>query len=298
MKILNIGSLNLDYVYQVDHIVAPGETEAGKTRSIFPGGKGLNQSVALARAGAEVYHCGLIGSDGQFLLEICRENGVKTEYIHTIDGPSGHAVIQVDRTAQNSILLFGGANRCFTEAVVDEALSGCGKGDVLLLQNEINLLPYIVDRASEKGLRVVLNPSPFDETLREVDLGKVGMFLLNEVEGEQLTGVAKPEEILRELRRRFPQADIVLTLGRDGACYAGREGNFYQPAFPVEAVDTTAAGDTFTGYFLAAVTEGKTIPEALRLGARASSAAVTKAGAIPSVPWRQQVEELEKNEKE
>ena len=289
MRVLNMGSLNLDYVYTVDHIILPGETEATESRSIFLGGKGMNQSCALAKAGVEVYHAGLIGRDGNEFLEACREFGIHSEYIRTVDGPSGHTVIQIDKNAQNSILLFGGANQKFTKDYIDEVLSGFGAEDLLLLQNEINLLPYVVDRAYEKGMAIALNPSPFNEKLNDVDLGKVSLFLLNEVEGYQITGCTDPEEIMAKLLESYPKAKIVLTLGKDGAMYADAEQKVYQPIFPVKAVDTTAAGDTFTGYFLAGLTEGMPIPETLRMSAKASSIAVSREGAVPSIPYRSEI---------
>lgn len=295
MKVLNIGSMNLDYVYSVDHIIQPGETESTGGRNLFLGGKGINQSMALAKAGAEVYHGGLIGEDGQAFIDACKEYGVHSEYIRKIDAPTGHTIIQVDKNAQNSILLYGGANQMLTEDFVNEVLEGFGKDDILLLQNEVNMLPYIVDKAYEKGMQIALNPSPFNEKLKEVDMTKISIFLLNEVEGGQITGLVEPDEVLAKMREMFPHAKIVLTLGKDGAKYAEGEVVYHQPIFKVEAVDTTAAGDTFTGYFLAGLIEGMEIPEILEMSAKASSIAVTREGAVPSIPYRNEVMEALKN---
>lgn len=295
MKVLNIGSMNLDYVYSVDHIIQPGETESTGGRNLFLGGKGINQSMALAKAGAEVYHGGLIGEDGQAFIDACKEYGVNSEYIRKIDAPTGHTIIQVDKNAQNSILLYGGANQMLTAEFVDEVLEGFGKDDILLLQNEVNMLPYIVDKAYEKGMQIALNPSPFNEKLKEVDMTKISIFLLNEVEGGQITGLVEPEEVLAKMRELFPHAKIVLTLGKDGAKYAEGETVYHQPIFKVEAVDTTAAGDTFTGYFLAGLMEEMEIPEILEMSAKASSIAVTREGAVPSIPYRNEVMEALKN---
>ena len=165
MKVLNIGSMNLDLVYSVDHIVQPGETEASVSMNTFLGGKGMNQSVALAKAGVEVYQGGMIGEDGQPFLDACAEYGVRADFIRKVEGKSGHAVIQIDSSAQNCILLYGGANQMLTESYVDEVLEHFTAGDILLLQNEVNLLPYIVDKAYEKGMQIALNPSPFNEML-------------------------------------------------------------------------------------------------------------------------------------
>lgn len=289
MRVLNIGSLNVDYVYTVDHIILPGETEATGSRNIFLGGKGMNQSCALAKAGVEVYHGGLIGEDGRMFLDACKEYGVNSDFIRIVDGPSGHTVIQIDKNAQNSILLFGGANQKLTKEYVDEVLSHFTAQDILLLQNEVNLLPYIVDTAYEKGMQIALNPSPFNEKLNAVDMKKISIFILNEVEGFQLTGQKDPDAIIAKLRELFPHARIMLTLGKDGAVYADAQQQVFQPIFPVKAVDTTAAGDTFTGYFLAGLAEGLPMEQVLRISAKASSIAVTREGAVPSIPYRDEV---------
>ena len=289
MKVLNIGSMNLDLVYSVDHIVQPGETEASFALDTFLGGKGLNQSMALAKAGVEIYQGGMIGEDGQVFLDACAEYGVKADYIRTVPGKSGHAVIQRDKNAQNCILLYGGANQMLTEAYVDEVLSSFAAGDILLLQNEVNQMPYIVEKAYEKGMQIALNPSPFNEKLEAVDMAKISIFLMNEVEGHQITGLTDPDEIIAEMLRRFPKARIVLTLGKDGAVYADADQKHFQPIFKVQAVDTTAAGDTFTGYFLAGLLDGMPVPEILKMSTKASSIAVTRAGAVPSIPYRDEV---------
>ena len=289
MKVLNIGSLNLDHVYNVDHIVQPGETEATYELNIHLGGKGMNQSVALAKAGVTVYHGGMIGDDGQPFLDACKEFGVHADYIRQIDTKSGHAIIQIDKKAQNSILLYGGANQKLTAEYIDEVLADFSAEDILLLQNEVNMLPYIVDQAYAKGMQIALNPSPFNELLDAVDMSKISIFLLNEVEGFQITGLKDPDAIIGKLLDMYPHAKIVLTLGQDGAVYADQDQKHFQPIFKVQAVDTTAAGDTFTGYFLAGLCEGLSIPETLKLSAKASSIAVSRQGAVPSIPYREEV---------
>ncbi|MBQ9956216.1 MAG: ribokinase [Ruminococcus sp.] len=291
MKVLTIGSMNIDHVYSVDHIVQPGETLTTGGMNVFLGGKGINQSMALAKAGAEVYHSGMIGKDGTMFLEACKEYGVNSDYIRTIDVKTGHTIIQVDKNAQNCILLYGGANQCLTAEFVDEVLGNFEKGDILLLQNEVNLLPYIINKAYEKGMQIALNPSPFDDKLSECDLAKVSIFLLNEIEGGQISGQTEPDAILDKLQELYPEARIVLTLGKDGAVYAHKNERYTQPIFKVEAVDTTAAGDTFTGYFLAGIIDGMEIPDILKMSAKASSIAVTRAGAVQSIPYRKEVEE-------
>lgn len=289
MKVLNIGSMNLDHVYTVDHIVEPGETQSSTQLQLFLGGKGMNQSVALAKAGVEVYQGGMIGEDGSVFLDACQEYGIHADYIRTVDARTGHAIIQIDKNAQNCILLYGGANQSLTEAYVDEVISQFDSGDILLLQNEVNLLPYIVDRGYAQGMKIVLNPSPFDDKLKAVDMTKISLFLLNEIEGYQLTGCREPDAIIDSIRERFPHAAVVLTLGSDGAVYADQSCKHFQPIFPIKAVDTTAAGDTFTGYFIAGLAQGMEIPDILRMSAKASSIAVSRAGAVPSIPYRDEV---------
>lgn len=290
MKVLNIGSLNLDYVYSVPHIVGAGETLASRDMNIYPGGKGINQSIALAKAGADVYHCGMIGDDGTVFLDACKEYGVNSDYIKQTDTKTGHAIIQIDDNAQNCILIYGGANQQLTKEFIDDVIDKFDKGDILLLQNEVNDIAYIVDKAYEKGLTIALNPSPYNEKLDAVDMSKISIFLLNEVEGEQITGAKEPDEIIKSLLEYFPEARIVLTLGGDGAVYADKDTKITQPVFKVNAVDTTAAGDTFTGDFLAGIIEGMPVADILRMSAKASSIAVTRKGAIPSIPYRSETE--------
>ena len=295
MQVLNFGSLNVDYVYRVAHMMRPGETQQSYGMEVFAGGKGMNQSIAAARAGAQIYHAGMVGTDdGQFLLDICRENHVNTDFIRVIDGKSGHTIIQVDDNAQNCILLYGGSNRRFTKEYVDEVLAKFGADDFLILQNETNLLDYIIDRAYEKGMKIILNPSPFDEGLNSCDLSKVSVFLVNEIEGRQLAGAAFETEedgnrLVDAILKVYPKAQVVLTMGDKGAFYGGGEKRHYQPCFQVKAVDTTAAGDTFTGYFVFGLLNGYEIEKSLELAAKAASIAVSRSGAVPSIPVMEEV---------
>ena len=297
MKVLNFGSLNLDYVYQVESILIPGETQASKSRQIFCGGKGLNQSIALAKAGIPVYHAGLIGEGGEPLLEVCKENGVNTEFIRQIPGPCGHTVIQVDENGQNCILLFGGSNRSMTKEFVDTVLDSFEEGDIILLQNEINELDYIIDRAYEKHMMIILNPSPFDNALENCDLSKISLFLMNEIEGFQITDEKEPDKILAKVKALYPKAKVVLTLGGDGSVYQDETGIYRQGIFKVKAVDTTAAGDTFTGYFISSIIDGLPVQDGLELAAKASAIAVSRPGATASIPLRSEVVKEKSNGK-
>lgn len=291
MKLLNFGSLNIDHVYSTEHIVRGGETILSTKLDIFSGGKGLNQSIALAKAGAQVYHAGLVGEDGKMLLKLCREQGIDTTYMRVLPEKGGHTIIQVDKNGQNSIILYGGTNQMQTREYIDEVLENFEAGDYLVLQNEINLLDYIIDRAYERGMKIILNPSPFDEKLENCDFSKIYLFLLNEIEGEQFSGYTEPNEMLECLGEKYPEARFVLTMGEKGSVYYDGKQKVFQDIFKVTAVDTTAAGDTFTGFFVAAMLQGKTVEEMLRIAAKASSVAVSRPGAAPSIPTMKEVEE-------
>ena len=296
MKILNYGSLNLDYVYQVPNFVRAGETISALRRDVNIGGKGLNQSIALARAGAEVYHAGCVGKDGKMLTDFLQQNGVNTSLIACVEEPSGHAIIQVEPNGQNCILIHGGANRCITEAQIDAALEQFEIGDFLLLQNEINDIDLIIRKARQKGLTVVLNPSPITAVLLQADLQNVDWFLLNETEGAALADLpdCDVDAVMQALRVKYPQAKFVLTLGSSGARYFDREEHINVAARRVQAVDTTAAGDTFTGFFLGELLRGGTVENALELASCASALTVTKAGAAQSIAPLDQVLEFQK----
>lgn len=289
MNIYNVGSLNIDYVYSVPHFVRPGETLSSMDMQISPGGKGLNQSVALARAGAQVIHGGRIGENGKFLAEILREAGTDVRCMETSAVSTGHAIIQVDESGQNCILLFPGANHSFTEEFIRKVLADAHPGDILLLQNEINGLDILFEFAAEKKLQIAFNPSPFQEDLLRLPLHLVKWWLCNEIEGRQLTGKQEPGEIVETMLRRFPDSNIVLTIGKDGCIFKNRSRTVCQPIFQVKAVDTTAAGDTFTGYFLAMIAAGKAIPDALRIASRAASISVSRMGASASIPTLEEV---------
>ena len=297
MKILNFGSLNLDYVYRVDHFVSPGETLSAASRDVLPGGKGLNQSIALARAGAKVYHAGCLGKGGELLRELLEQDGVDTSLLRDVEEMQGHTVIQVNPEGENCILLYGGSNRCVTEKQIDETLASFGPGDWLVMQNEINRPGMIAEKAYAKGMQVILNPSPYDSRLEEVDFGKLSWVLVNEVEAEQMTGTQDPDKAWAEMHRRWPGLSAVITLGSRGsiAFMQGPEGTetVRQDAVKVRAADTTAAGDTFTGYFIAGLAAGKPLRECMAQASLAAAVSVTRHGAADSIP---RAEELEKGE--
>lgn len=294
MKVLNFGSLNVDYVYGVEYFVRSGETLKAASRKVTPGGKGLNQSIALARAGVPVYHAGCIGAEGEILEVMLRDNGVDVTLLRKVDEMQGHTIIQVDRKGENCILLYGGSNREITPEQIDQTLSGFSEGDWLVLQNEINNLPQIVDAAFARGMRIVLNPSPYEENLKEVDFGKLSWLLVNEIEACQISGSERPEQAWDALHGRYPNLSVLITLGGAGSvAYQVTEDGVHsvrQQAFRVQAVDTTAAGDTFTGYFIGGLSEGMPLETCMRRASLASAISVTRSGAAVSIPARQEVE--------
>lgn len=283
-KILNFGSLNIDYVYRVEHFVAAGETLSSESRTVNCGGKGLNQSIAAAKAGAEVYHAGKIGNDGQMLIAALNENGVNTEFLKGCSSPCGHAVIQVDYSGQNCILLFAGSNHLNTEEEIDCCLDNFGEGDYLLLQNEINLIPYIIEQAYKRKIKIVFNPSPITADIGNYPIEKTSLLVLNEIEGAALSGEEEPERILAGLNRLYGETAILLTLGEKGAVYYDGKIRVSHGIYKTEVVDTTAAGDTMTGFFVASLARGESVENALEIASRASSITVSRKGAAASIP--------------
>ncbi len=292
-RILNFGSLNLDHVYQVPHFLRPGETLSSTQYACHLGGKGLNQSIALQRAGAQVFHAGRVGRDGQPLTDALRSAGVDTGHVAVGEEKTGHTIIQVDQTGQNCILLYGGANQALRQEDILATLRQFQPGDVLVLQNEINRLDEVLRLAKELGLRIVLNPSPMTKELLAAPLHCVDLFVLNELEGEAMTGIQEPDGIGAALLAQYPQAQVLLTLGEKGALYFAKGIRLAQSAFQVPVVDTTAAGDTFLGYFVARTTLGDSAQQALELASTAAALAVGQAGAAQSIPGLAQVRQAQ-----
>ena len=292
MRVLNLGSLNLDRTYEVPHFVGPGETVLSTGYRTSCGGKGLNQSVALARAGAEVFHAGAVGEDGGALWDLLASAGVDLSRLRRLAGPSGHAVIQLTPAGENCILVSGGANAAVTGELVDAALAGFGAGDVLLLQNEVSCVDYAIRRGRAQGMAVALNPSPINDALLRCPLEQVDLFLLNEVEGRALAGGEGDRDILERLARRFPGAAIVLTVGERGAWYQRDGETLHQPIFPVAVADTTAAGDTFNAGLVVGLAEGMDLEQAIRLANAAAAISITRKGAQTSIPTMEEAEQL------
>jgi ribokinase len=291
MHVLNIGSINIDHVYRVEHFVRPGETLGSSHYHTFAGGKGFNQSVALARAGASTLHAGRVGNYAEWLLERLGMEGVDTTFVRRGETATGHAIIQVVPSGENAIVLHGGANHCVTVEDVKSAISSCVPGDYLLIQNETSAVAEAIQQAHGKGLRIVFNPAPMAPGVHQYPLDLVDIFILNETEAQALFNTCEPESVRMQMRELFPRAAAVLTLGDQGAIYFDADCWHHEPALHVTAaIDTTAAGDTFVGFFLAELMRTGNPRTAMAHGCAAAAICVTRAGATDSIPLREEVE--------
>ncbi len=298
MKVLVFGSANIDRTYAVEHFVKAGETLSADKMDLHCGGKGFNQAIAFARAGSAVCFAGAIGEDGGMLYDALKESGVNVDHLKRIPGPSGHAVIQVTPDGQNSIIILAGSNGAITHEDVDQVLNAFSAGDLVVLQNEISSVDYIIDQAKERSMIVALNPSPFNEKIKSYNLSKVDYLLVNEVEGALLTGCDNPEKMADFIHVKYPNANVVLTLGCAGSVFVGNDGNVLTSGiYETNAVDTTAAGDTYTGFFLSEVVKTGNIKAALIIAAIASGISVSRPGASQSIPYIGEILEVSHNTK-
>ncbi|WP_309399906.1 ribokinase [Cerasicoccus maritimus] len=288
-RILNLGSINIDHVYSVDHFVRPGETLASLQYSVFAGGKGFNQSVALARAGAAVAHLGAVGADGLWLTQRLASEGVDLSSVAQVGAATGHAMIQVSASGENAIVLHAGANHALSAQAIERAMDGFGPDDWLLTQNETNGIAEAMKLAKARGMKIAFNPAPMTDAVQGFPLEMVDLFIVNETEAEALAG-ASIEMAGEALCACYPQAAVLLTLGAEGAVYFKDSERHFQSAERVEAIDTTAAGDTFIGYFLASLlARDDGVEESLALACRAAGIAVTRLGASDSIPRRDEL---------
>ncbi len=292
MKILVFGSLNIDHDYHLGHIAAPKETITADSYEIAAGGKGLNGAIALAKTGKHIYMAGMLGKGSEFLEQTLKEYNVDISLLARTDIPAGHAIIQIAPDGENSIFIYAGSNGCITEEYIDEVLTHFDADDYIILQNEINMQDVIITRAHEKGMKIFMNPSPFNSALHSQPLEYVDYFFINEVEGELFTGGKEPEKILKAMRRKFPGAAVILTLGGDGSCYYDGNELCREPARKVRAIDTVGAGDTFMGYFIYALSEGMDPQQCLKVATAASSITVQRHGAAKAIPTLEEVNEI------
>lgn len=291
MKIINFGSLNIDIFFRVNHIVKPGETISAQSIEKRAGGKGLNQSIALVKNFDKVYHAGSVGSDGAFLKEYLKGEGIDTSFIKESKNPTGNAIIQVDDKGENSIVLYKGANFDNDKEYIAQVLSKFDKDDILVLQNEINNMEYIIDMGYKKQMKLVLNPSPITKEVKKFDLNKIDLLLVNETEAKEITNCQDIDQIIEYFRENYPDLKVVITLGCKGSIFVDKENKICQEAYNVEAVDSTGAGDTFTGFFVAEFYKNKDVKDCLKLATKASALSVTKQGASISIP---NIEEVKK----
>ena len=289
MNVVNFGSLNIDHVYAVDHFCRAGETIHTKSYTQNAGGKGLNQSIAVSRSGQKVHHAGLLGPEGTRLAELLSGSGVDLRYLKHTDVPPGHAVIQVQPDGQNCIFLYGGSNQAVTPQEIDEVLMQLNAGDYLLLQNEIANLTYLLRAAARRGLRVVLNASPISDELLNADLSGVDWLVVNEIECAAMAGCGDAQAGYETLKQRYPSLGILLTLGSEGSVSWKDGTEVRQCAYPVKAVDTTGAGDTFMGYFVGCLAQGMERQTAMQYASMASAISVTRPGAAASIPLMDEV---------
>ncbi len=284
MTIFNLGSINIDHFYRLPHLPAPGETLAATDYSLGLGGKGANQSAAAAKAGAKVVHVGAVGPEGGWCIDRLKGWGVDTSGIVTIDTPTGHAIINVDTGGENTIILFPGANRAMPFDAIERALDRAKPGDTLLLQNETAHQAKAAKLARGKGLHVFYSAAPFDVDAVRAVMENVSVLAVNAVEAGQLSaalGVTLDDLALPEL---------LVTRGGAGAEWRGDGKVFRAAPIKVDAVDTTGAGDTFAGYFVAGRDAGMTPAEALDLAGAAASLKVTRAGTADAIPSRAEVD--------
>ena len=295
-KLVNLGSLCIDHVYKVPAFTGPGETVSSAIHEVFPGGKGLNQSIAAARAGVDIVHVGCVGEDGRWLKDALAAEGVDVSGLRVVEGSSGHAVIQVNEAGENAIVIFGGTNRTLVEEDIRAALGRVEGGDWLMLQNEINDLEQVLRLADERGCQVAFNVAPVDGREAGYDLSGVTLLIVNEIEASALAGSEADgddwSEVMAALGRRAPKAAVVLTLGSGGLVYSDESGLASLPAYAVAAVDETAAGDAFIGFLMGSLIRGESMEDALRMGSAAGALAVTRAGAASSIPAVAEVRSL------
>ena len=284
MTVFNLGSINIDLVYSVSHFPAPGETLTTLDHQRNLGGKGANQSIALARAGADVRHIGATNPEDEWLRAEMRDAGVEMSGIQDSRLATGHAIVSVSADGENQILLFPGANHDIDMDVAAAGLDLASPSDWGLLQNETNGGSAFVAAVRECGLKLAYSAAPFDAKITAGLLPHTDLLIVNEGEAEALAAM------LGTPAAEAGIPHLVITRGGDGADYIGEVGSFHQPAFDVDVVDTTGAGDCFFGYFLAEIAAGRQVPQALRLASAAGALHVTRKGAGAAIPARADVE--------
>ena len=291
-----IGSLNMDLVVNVDTMPKPGQTIIGSNFKEVPGGKGANQAVAMARLNGNVSMIGKVGEDGfgQTLINSLKNDKVDTTYIQTSKGATGVALITVDKNAQNSIVVSPGANFEVKEDDIDNNIEAIKNSDIVVLQLEtpLNTIKYALNKAKELNKYTILNPAPAvkldDEIIKNVDL-----LTPNETELEIISGVSiETEEDIQKAAQIMIEKgvkELIVTLGSKGSLYINKEKSMFKKAYKVEAVDTTAAGDSYTGALAVALSQDTNIEDAMDFASKVGALSVLKEGAQSSLPTLEDV---------
>ena len=291
-----IGSLNMDLVVNVDTMPKPGQTIIGSNFKEVPGGKGANQAVAMARLNGNVSMIGKVGEDGfgQTLINSLKNDKVDTTYIQTAKGATGVALITVDKNAQNSIVVSPGANFEVKEDDIDNNIEAIKNSDIVVLQLEtpLNTIKYALNKAKELNKYTILNPAPAvkldDEIIKNVDL-----LTPNETELEIISGVSiETEEDIQKAAQIMIEKgvkELIVTLGSKGSLYINKEKSMFKKAYKVEAVDTTAAGDSYTGALAVALSQDKNIEDAMDFASKVGALSVLIEGAQSSLPTLEDV---------
>lgn len=286
MTVFNLGSINVDHFYAVPHLPRPGETLPARDYRTGLGGKGANQSVAAVRAGSRVVHIGAIGPEDGWTIERLGAFGVDVSHVARVDVPTGRAVVCVDDSGENSIITFAGANREQHPDRIEAALSGAGRGDFLLTQNEVTHRVDAARIARARDVFVIYSAAPFNKAKVVEMLPHVDLLVVNEVEAEQLSSALGVETAA------IAVPHLLITQGTRGSVWrdqaTGRE--LCVPAFAVKAADTTGAGDCFIGYTAAGLEQGLSAEDAMRLGAAAAALKVTRRGTADAIPARAEVD--------
>lgn len=283
MTIYNLGSINIDHIYRLEHLPRAGETLASGGYSLGLGGKGANQSVAAARAGAQVVHIGAMSHQDDWVIDTLKSAGVETAAIARLpETATGHAIILVEESGENSIILHGGANRALDPAAIAAAMSSIRPTDSLLIQNETSLQVLAATRAFTSGARVIYSAAPFAIEALQAVLSHVSIIALNTIEARDL---------FEHFGSDLPVDGLLITHGADGAEYRDLKSgeSYFQKSFAVRAVDTTGAGDCFAGWFAAGLDRDEDIATALRHAAAAAALQVTRQGAGSAMPNRSEV---------
>ena len=295
-KICVIGSINMDLVVNVDEMPKKGQTLIGSNFKEVPGGKGANQAVAASRLGANVCMVGKVGSDGfgQNLLNQLKNNNVDTKYIQIEEGASGVALITVDKNAENAIVVSPGANFKLAQKDIDNCIDAIKESNVVVIQLEtpIDTIKYALEKSKELGKFTILNPAPAvklgDDIIKNVDL-----LTPNETELEILSGVSinNEDDILKAAQVMLEKGvkKLIVTLGSKGSLYIDKENKIFKKSYKVDAIDTTAAGDSYTGAIAVSLSQGKNVEDAIDFASRVGALCVTKGGAQTSLPTIEEV---------